>query len=101
MLSFNPKDVIFVLNKWDTIPDVRQRDAFFEEIKNVILAEWEEVDENHIIKLSAAKVFYVFPIIKDVLFFSSSKTNYSLLINISFGNCILIIVHEPTHLFVS
>ena len=60
MLSFNPKNVIFVLNKWDTIPDVRQRDAFFEEIKDVIREEWEEVDENHIIKLSAAKVFSVF-----------------------------------------
>lgn len=47
MVSFNPKDVFFLLNKWDTISHVSKenREKYF-----------EEVDDSCIFHTSAVKV---------------------------------------------
>lgn len=59
MPCFYPEDAIFVLNKWDAIPDENQRDAFFENTNKQIHAIWKDVDDRHILKLSAAKVLNI------------------------------------------
>lgn len=58
MVSFNPKDVIFLLNKWDTIFHVSKenREKYFEEAKQVIRKSWKEVDDSCIFHTSAVKV---------------------------------------------
>lgn len=55
MLCFCPEDVIFVLNKWDAIP-TDERDKCFEKIRSKLHEIWEEVDDSHILELSASKV---------------------------------------------
>lgn len=59
MVSFNPKDVIFLLNKWDTIAHVEEknREEYFEKTKKVIRKSWKEVDDSYIFQISAVKVF--------------------------------------------
>lgn len=60
MVSFSPKDVIFLLNKWDTISheDVKKLENFFEESKKSLHKNWENVDDSCIFKISATKVSY-------------------------------------------
>ena len=59
MPCFSPEDAIFVLNKWDAIPDENQRDTFLKNTKKQIHSLWKNVDDRHILKLSAAKVLYI------------------------------------------
>lgn len=58
MVSFNPRDVIFLLNKWDTIAHVEEknREEYFEKTKNDIRRSWKEVDDSYIFQISAVKV---------------------------------------------
>lgn len=58
MVSFSPKDVVFLLNKWDTIShvDVEGQRAFFEKTKTSLRKVWKEVEDSRIFKISASKV---------------------------------------------
>lgn len=58
MVSFSPEDVIFVLNKWDTISHEHddKMDKFYEETKAYLREVWDKVDETRIFKISAKKV---------------------------------------------
>lgn len=58
MVSFTPEDVIFLLNKWDTIShlDVEQQNTFFEETTESLHKLWKEVDDSCIFRNSAIKV---------------------------------------------
>lgn len=58
MVSFSPEDVIFLLNKWDTISheDVEQQETFFLKAKECLHQTWKELDDSCIFKFSAKKV---------------------------------------------
>lgn len=58
MVSFSPKDVIFLLNKWDTISneDDDQLESFMEETKECLHKWWKDVDDSCIFRTSATKV---------------------------------------------
>lgn len=58
MVSFSPEDVIFLLNKWDTISheDDDQLEKFIEETKECLHQWWREVDDSCIFRVSASKV---------------------------------------------
>lgn len=50
MVSFNLKDVIFLLNKWDIIVYVKEKkcEEYFEKIKKDICIFWKEIDDLYI-----------------------------------------------------
>lgn len=56
MFCFSPEDTLFVLNKWDSIEDDEENEEFFESTKTKLQTIWREVDDRHILKLSAIKV---------------------------------------------
>ena len=56
MFCFSPEDTLFVLNKWDSIEDDEESEEFFESTKTKLRTIWREVDDKHILKLSAVKV---------------------------------------------
>lgn len=58
MVSFSPEDVIFLLNKWDTISheDVEQQETYIEKTKKCLHQIWKKVDDSCIFKFSAKKV---------------------------------------------
>lgn len=58
MVSFSPEDVIFLLNKWDTIAHENhdKLDEFFEKTKTSLRQLWKEVKMSCIFKISAVKV---------------------------------------------
>lgn len=56
MFCFSPEDTLFVLNKWDSIEDDEENEEFFELTKTKLQTIWREVDDRHILKLSAIKV---------------------------------------------
>lgn len=56
MVSFNHDDVIFLLNKWDSILDDDEKETFFERSKKVIGSTWEKVQDDRILRLSMNKV---------------------------------------------
>lgn len=65
MVSFNPEDVIFLLNKWDTLSheDEELLENYFEETKEKLRKVWNDVDESRIFKISASKVSNIYIII--------------------------------------
>lgn len=65
MVSFSPEDVIFLLNKWDTISheDDGQLEKYFKETKQNLRNMWNDVDESRIFKISACKVLTIYIII--------------------------------------
>lgn len=65
MVSFSPEDVIFLLNKWDTIfhEEDDQLKNYFEETKKCLRKVWDDVDESRIFKISAKQVSTVYIII--------------------------------------
>lgn len=99
MPCFDPKDVIFITNKWDCLEkkaDGSDEDSSDDEetktwnaLKPMIKKIWESVEENHIFKLNLREViqyidsilfripFYFNRHIANVLFFSV----YSIIIN--------------------
>lgn len=50
MVSFSPEDVIFLLNKCDTIShvDPEQQTTFFNETTESLHESWKEVDDSYI-----------------------------------------------------
>ena len=56
MFCFSPEDTLFVLNKWDSIEDDEEKEEYFESTKTKLQSIWREVDDKHILKLSATKV---------------------------------------------
>lgn len=58
MVSLSPENVLFLLNKWDTISheEDEQLEKFIEETKECLHQWWGEVDDSCIFKLSASKV---------------------------------------------
>lgn len=67
MVSFSPEDVIFLLNKWDTISheDADEVEKYFEKTKAHLRKVWDKVDESYIFKISAKKVsLYYIKILK-------------------------------------
>lgn len=62
MVSFNPEDVIFLLNKWDTLSheDEDLLENYFEETKEKLRKVWNDVDESRIFKISASKVSKIY-----------------------------------------
>lgn len=58
MVSFSPEDVIFLLNKWETLShnDTNEQEEFFKETKEFLQETWKEVDEQCIFRISATKV---------------------------------------------
>lgn len=58
MVCFSPEDVIFLLNKWDTISHEGddQIENFFKKTKTYLRKVWEKVDESNIFRISATKV---------------------------------------------
>lgn len=59
MVSFRPKDVIFLLNKWDSIAheDDERQEAFLEKTKQDLRKSWREVEDSCIFMISAPKVY--------------------------------------------
>lgn len=62
MVSFSPKDVIFLLNKWDTLSDEDEKtiEEYLEKSRKTLHKYWEELDDSCIFKISATKVTYSF-----------------------------------------
>lgn len=56
MISFDPGDVIFLLNRWDNISKDEDEDAFFYSTKMYIGSIWKEVKSERIMKLCMEKV---------------------------------------------
>lgn len=58
MVSFCPEDVIFLLNKWDTLSDEDEREIekYLKKSKEILHRYWEELDESCVFKISATKV---------------------------------------------
>lgn len=57
MVSFCPEDVIFLLNKWDTLSDEDEREIekYLKKSKEILHRYWEELDESCVFKISATK----------------------------------------------
>lgn len=71
MVSFSPEDVIFLLNKWDTITHVDEDDLenYFENTKENLRNVWNDVDESRIFRISTKKVSKIYIIEKKHLWF--------------------------------
>lgn len=59
MVSFDHDDVIFLLNKWDSIIEEEKKDEFFKSAKKNISRIWEAVKPQRILKLSMHKVLTI------------------------------------------
>lgn len=57
MVSFDPYDVIFLLNKWDTFLKADRKEKFFKDTKKELCTIWENVKPTRILKFSMNKVF--------------------------------------------
>lgn len=62
MVNFSSEDVIFLLNKWDTISHegIHKQEQFFEETKTFLHKLWGELDDSCIFRISAHKVLTFF-----------------------------------------
>lgn len=57
MVSFDHEDVIFLLNKWDTLLEDDEQKIYFEDTKKRIRSIWKETKPTRILKLSMKKVY--------------------------------------------
>lgn len=59
MQSYNPEDVLFLLNKWDTLyqRDVDLKGMLFDEAKLILRKTWRKVDDSRIFKIAVGRVF--------------------------------------------
>ncbi|XP_065922696.1 uncharacterized protein in xynA 3'region-like [Magallana gigas] len=57
MVSFDHEDVIFLLNKWDTLLEDDEQKIYFEDTKKRIRSIWKETKPTRILKLSMKKAF--------------------------------------------
>lgn len=66
MVSFSPEDVIFLLNKWDTLSDEdeKKKEEYLKKSKETLHEYWEEIDESFIFQISATKVIYTTTFVK-------------------------------------
>lgn len=60
MAGLTPKNVIFLLNKWDAISykDDAQQEQFYKETKRTICKIWKKVNGSYIFKISTLKVLH-------------------------------------------
>ncbi|XP_062577144.1 uncharacterized protein LOC134266748 [Saccostrea cucullata] len=57
MYCFDPQDAIFLLNKWDTVIQKKNRKKdLYEELRDTVHEIWEDVKDTNILKFTAAKV---------------------------------------------
>lgn len=59
MVSFSPKDVIFVMNKWDSLcmeTDFKKKE-YIKQAKESLQTIWKKVDDPCILKLSVISMF--------------------------------------------
>lgn len=58
MPNNSPKNVFFLLNKWDTFYHgyLHNQEMLFEEIKLILRKSWRKVDDSSVFKISAEKV---------------------------------------------
>lgn len=59
MPCFCPKDVIFVLNKWDVISKEQDKKEFLKITQKKLHELWEEIEDNNIKTLAAVMIFYI------------------------------------------
>lgn len=59
MVCFDPRDVIFLLNKWDSIifSDDDTEDGVFEEIFEKLSSLWTRIKVDYVLKSAAGKVW--------------------------------------------
>lgn len=74
MVCFSPEDVIFLLNKWETISHESDDKikSFFEETKTCLRKVWEKIDESNIFKISAIKVLVYY-----IIHFKKNKQQHT------------------------
>lgn len=60
MVSFDDDDVIFLLNKWDTLLDDEKQHMLFERTKEKLHSNWKAVRPRRILKLSMSKVLSIY-----------------------------------------
>ena len=66
MPCFDPRDVLFVTNKWDTITSCdsdsededHQKEKTWKDIRSKIERQWSHVKEEHIFKMSLKEVYF-------------------------------------------
>lgn len=56
MHSFDPKDAIFLLNKWDSMKRSERKSEVFKKLKGKLGDTWKDVEENYILKFAATEV---------------------------------------------
>lgn len=56
MHSFDPKDTIFLLNKWDTLSKKQKKLDLFEKMKTKLHEIWKNVEDDCILKFVATDV---------------------------------------------
>ena len=56
MVCFDPRDTVFLLNKWDTIIDPDDKEDYLQSTKRTLHTIWNEIDDRRILKLSAGRV---------------------------------------------
>jgi predicted GTPase len=62
MKCFNESDVIFAVNKWDTVFIRRKSEKPWDDVVNKIRETWHHVNPDNIIKISAKQVTFLFKI---------------------------------------
>lgn len=59
MVSFDPSDVIFLLNKWDTLIFVEEsEESFYKSMKDNVSKLWKDVRGDYILKSAGGRVSY-------------------------------------------
>lgn len=56
MVCFKPEDIIFLLNKWDVLLEDDDKENYFKNTKETLLAKWNEIDDGNILIISAGRV---------------------------------------------
>lgn len=75
MVSFDPSDVIFLLNKWDSLifSDDEPEDEVFNNILRKLKQLWVNVTVRNILKFAAGRVCSITTLCKCAFTFSSLK----------------------------
>jgi hypothetical protein len=55
MHSFDPRDAIFLLNKWETLSRKQSKVELFEELKRKVHGIWKDVEDRQILKFAATE----------------------------------------------
>lgn len=93
MPCFDPRDVLFVTNKWDTITSCdsdsddeedRQVEKTWKDLKSKIKKNWSEVKEENIFKMSLKHVHF-FLLYKICMYFSQGSVSFQKLSLINFS----------------